>query len=107
MLIQVAKDFRLDFELFSGSFNHEIAIRKLGTLKRRRDPLQRGCFVRSRDFAFGNFAVEILADGFERAIEKALFHIAQGHGDIRCARKRGRFRCPWCPLRSLPHDQSA
>ena len=49
------------------------------SLQRWRNSFQCGNFVFRRDLALGNFAFEILADGFERAIKEALLHVAQRH----------------------------
>ena len=85
-LIEVAKDFRLDFKFLRGRFNHEIAAREIAALEHGFDPFQSGGLVSRGDFAFGQLAVEVLADGFEAAIQKSLLHIAQRHA-ISAARK--------------------
>ncbi len=76
-LIEVAKDFRLDFEFLRGRFDHKVTGGEIAALEHGLNPLQGGSFVSGSDFSLGQLAIEILADGFEAAIEKALFHIAQ------------------------------
>jgi hypothetical protein len=73
------EDFRLDFKFLGGGLDDEVAGRKVATLEHGLDALQRRGFVASGNFAFGQFAIEVLADGFEAAIKESLFHIAQRH----------------------------
>src|SRR5439155_20012918 len=45
----------------------------------RLESLQDRSLVPFRQFSFFDFSIEILCDGLERAIEKALLHVAQNH----------------------------
>src|SRR6266852_2265627 len=77
--VQIAKDFRLDFELLGGGFDDEVTGREPGAFEHRNDPLKSGNSLFRSDPVLGQFAVQIPGDGFEPSIEKSLFHIAQQH----------------------------
>ena len=58
-------------------------------VRRRLKPRKCGGFLSCRDFLFLHFAVEILGNIFEAAIQESLFHVTKNHGVAR-ARKHMR-----------------
>ena len=75
--IELAEELLLDGEFFRGRFDDEIAAFERGQLGCGTNALQRPLALAGGNFALGDLALQILADGFERAVEKALLHVAQ------------------------------
>ena len=75
--VQVAKNVCLDFELLSSGLHHKIAVCQLGAPERRLNAFQCRRFFLGSDLVLRNFALEILGNRLQRAIQKALLHITQ------------------------------
>ena len=74
--VEVAEDLGFDFEFLRGCLDDEIARGELRAIEDGCDSAERGGFVVGGNFVLGDFAVEVPGDGFEAAIQKALFDIA-------------------------------
>ena len=75
--VEIAEDFGFDFKFFGGRFDDEIAARLVET-RSSTDLMRLSVAVLSSAviLSFGNFAIEVLSDRREAAIQKALFNIA-------------------------------
>src|SRR5205823_364433 len=77
--IEFTKQLSLDFKTFSSSFDDEVAFGERRAGGAGPDALQSSFAGFARELLLGDFAVEILGDSGDAAIEKRLLHIAEHH----------------------------
>ena len=77
-LIQLLEQLRLDFHVFDGSLDDDVALScHLIDIQRRDDVLQGLVLLLFRDFPLGNAPVQILGDLGNTAVDKFLLDIIQ------------------------------
>ena len=86
----------LDFEFFGNRFDGKVGGGDGSHIGDWFEPREDAGLFGFGQLPFFDFAIEILADGVERAVQVALVHVAEDDVESLRARRRGRCRCPWC-----------
>ena len=74
-LVELLEELLLDLKALAGGFDDELAGGERIARKRGLDAGQRGVALGGGEFGLLHFAREILGDGGEAAIQKALLHL--------------------------------
>ena len=78
-----------EIEIFGDGFDGEVSFFECSDIRDGLDAAKRGGFIGFGDFRFFHFAIEILCDCLERAIEEFLFDVAEEHAVARAGENMG------------------